>query len=72
MSGTNRTGINERLTAIEAANSDTGLVVNAAAIRTQTDKLTFDTGNELQADVRKVNNVTVGGTGSSGNEWGPA
>lgn len=69
------TGAAAHLTAAFATQStttDTGLIANAAAIRTQTDKLTFDTGNELHADIRKVNNVTVGGTGADGNEWGPA
>jgi hypothetical protein len=49
------TGVNERLTAIEA----------------QTTKLTFDTGNELYADIRKVNGVTVQGTGANADEWRP-
>lgn len=55
-------------------NSDTGLIANAAAIRTQTDKLTFDTGaNELHADIRKVNNIQIQGAGDTGtgNTWRP-
>lgn len=56
----------------QATQSDTGLIANAAAIRAQTDKLQFDTGaNELHADIRKVNNIQVSGTGTSGDEWGP-
>ena len=58
--------------AAQNTNSDTGLIANAAAVRAQTDKLTFDTGNELGVDVKKVNNVTVTGTGANGNEWRPA
>ena len=47
---------------------------NIAAIKAQTDKLTFDTGNEILADIRKVNNVTVTGTGDTGagDTWRPA
>ena len=79
------TGVNNRLAVILADTdtgiqsgvtvsvlNDTGLNAQITAIKTQTDKLTFDTGNELQADIRKVNGVTVGGAGSSGNPWGPA
>ena len=52
-------------------NTDTGTQATLAAIQAQTDKLTFDTGNELHADIRKVNGVTVQGTGANGNEWRP-
>jgi hypothetical protein len=52
-------------------NTDTGLNATLTAIQTQTDKLDFDTGNELKVDVRKVNNVTVQGSGANGNEWRP-
>jgi len=51
--------------------TDTGLEERLTTIETQTNKLTFDTGNELHADIRKVNNVTVQGAGSNGNEWRP-
>jgi hypothetical protein len=59
--------------AIAAIATDTGLVANASAIRLQTDKLLFDTGNELQIDIRRVNNITVVGTGDTGtgDTWRP-
>ena len=54
------------------SSTDTGLIANAAAIRTQTDKLQFDTGGVVEANIRRVADTTVTGDGSSGNEWGPA
>ncbi|HUS95615.1 MAG TPA: hypothetical protein VMX97_02630, partial [Hyphomicrobiaceae bacterium] len=44
---------------------------NVAAIKAKTDRLSFDTGSKVQADIRKVNNAPVTGTGTSGDEWGP-
>lgn len=41
------------------------------AVKDKTDKLTFTSGNDLDANIKKVNSVTVTGTGSPGNEWGP-
>jgi hypothetical protein len=80
------TGVNNRL-AVIAADTDTGIQssVNVTsfadtgvnerltAIETQTAKLTFDTGNEILADIRKVNAVTVQGIGDTGtaNTWRP-
>lgn len=58
--------------ATAASSTDTGLIANAAAIRTQTDKLQFDTGGVVEANIRRVADTTVTGDGSSGNEWGPA
>lgn len=54
--------------------TDTVPSSDITAIKAQTDKLTFDTGNEILADIRKVNNVTVTGTGDTGagNTWRPA
>ncbi|MCK9549118.1 hypothetical protein [Aquamicrobium sp.] len=76
------TGVNNRLSRIQAE-ADTGIrshitaavpSASIAAIKTQTDKLTFDTGGEVLADIRKVNNVTVAGTGDTGlgDTWRPA
>lgn len=76
------TGVNNRLSRIQAE-ADTGLrshitaavpSANITAIKAKTDKLTFDTGNEILADIRKVNNVTVAGTGDTGlgDTWRPA
>jgi len=41
------------------------------AIKAKTDNLTFTSGTDLDANIQKVNDVTVTGTGSTGNEWGP-
>jgi hypothetical protein len=80
------TGVNDRLAKILADTdtgiqsgvtvtgfSDTGVNERLTAIETQTGKLTFDTGNEILADIRKVNNVTVQGIGDTGtaNTWRP-
>jgi hypothetical protein len=73
------TGVNQRLTALQigvnvTSFADTGVNQRLGAIQTKTDHLTFDTGNELQIDIRKVNNVTVTGTGDTGTGdfWRPA
>jgi hypothetical protein len=42
------------------------------AIKVKTDSLTFTSGTDLDANIQKVNDVAVGGTGASGSEWGPA
>lgn len=42
----------------------------ADAIKLQTDKLTFTVANQLDSNVQSVNDVTVTGTGASGDEWG--
>lgn len=80
------TGVNNRLSVIAADTdtgiqssvnvtslADTGVNERLTAIETQTAKLTFDTGNEILADIRKVNNVTVQGTGDTGtaDTWRP-
>jgi hypothetical protein len=43
------------------------------AIKAKTDLLTFDTGGEIAADIKKVNNVTVTGMGDTGinDTWRP-
>jgi hypothetical protein len=64
------TGIQQKLDRL-----DTGMSETIDAIKTQTDKLTFDTGaNELHADIRKVANVQITGTGDTGtgDTWRPA
>jgi hypothetical protein len=54
-------------------NIDTGSRAAISVVASQTNKLTFDTGNELQVDIRKVNNITVQGTGDTGtaDTWRP-
>ena len=42
-----------------------------AAIKTKTDKLTFTSGNDLDVNVQKVNDVALTGVGTSGDPWGP-
>jgi len=41
------------------------------AIKAKTDSLTFTVANKVNANVKSVNDVTVTGTGASGDEWGP-
>jgi len=43
-----------------------------AAIKAKTDSLTFTVANVLDANIQRVNDVAVAGTGASGDEWGPA
>ena len=42
-----------------------------AAIKTQTDKLTFTVANQIDANIQSVNDVTVTGIGTAGSPWGP-
>lgn len=41
------------------------------AIKAKTDPLTFTKANQLDSNIKSVNDVTVSGTGESGDEWGP-
>lgn len=45
---------------------------NLAAVKTQTDKLTFTSGTDLDVNVQKVNDAAITGNGSAINPWGPA
>jgi hypothetical protein len=58
--------------AAQSTNSDTGLIANAAAIKAKTDSITFTVAGVVDANIQRVNDVEVGGTGADGNEWGPA
>lgn len=54
-------------------NGDHGLVSiqdDVDAIKAKTDKLTFTSGNDLDVNIQKVNDVTIQGDGS-GTPWGP-
>jgi hypothetical protein len=51
---------------------DDFLDTEVAAIKTKTDQLTFTKTAELDVNIQSVNDVTVEGTGASGNRWGPA
>jgi hypothetical protein len=44
---------------------------DTAAIKLQTDTLTFTTSNSIKADIKFVNGQSVTGNGQSGTEWGP-
>lgn len=64
---------------LAAANLDTQLTAiddyldtEVAAIKAKTDSLTFTVAGKVDSNVKSVNNVTVGGTGVVGDEWGPA
>lgn len=43
----------------------------ADAIKLKTDNLNFTVSNQVDANIQSVNDITVTGTGASGNEWGP-
>lgn len=42
------------------------------AVQAKTDSLTFTNAGEVDSNIKSVNDVAVGGTGTSGDEWGPA
>ena len=44
---------------------------NISAIKAKTDGLTFTVAGVVDANIRRVNDVTVSGTGAPGTEWGP-
>jgi hypothetical protein len=39
-------------------------------IKTKTDKLTYTSGNDLDVNIQKINDVEIEGDGTFGNEWG--
>lgn len=44
---------------------------NISAIKANTDGLTFTVAGVVDANIQRVNDVTVTGTGAPGDEWGP-
>lgn len=44
---------------------------NISAIKAKTDGLTFTVAGVVDANIQRVNDVTVTGTGAPGDEWGP-
>ena len=56
----------------DGANTTAPDNAGVAAIKTKTDKLTFTSGNDLDANIQKVNDQVVSGDGGSGTEWGGA
>lgn len=67
------TGIYSQIAALATASTLSTVSSNVSSIKTQTDKLLFDTGGEVRADIRRVNNITVQGTGDTGTSdyWRP-
>jgi hypothetical protein len=67
------TGITNRLNII-ASDVDTGLRTNTTAIKAKTDSLTFTVASVLDANVQRVNDVAIQGTGDTGagDTWRPA
>lgn len=53
-------------TAMEAAGSHLTL------IKAKTDKMTYTSGNDLDVNVQKINDIAVTGTGAVADPWGPA
>jgi cytoskeletal protein CcmA (bactofilin family) len=47
------------------------LEADVTAIKAKTDSLTFTVAGKVDANIRAVNSVAVGGTGAVGNRWGP-
>lgn len=45
--------------------------VDTAAVKVQTDKLTFTVPNKADVNIKSVNDVPVTGVGTAGNPWGP-
>ena len=50
---------------------DDFLDTEIAAIKAKTDGLTFTVAGVVDANIQRVNDVTVTGTGAPGDEWGP-
>jgi hypothetical protein len=84
-SGFSDTGVNSYLAKILAdtdtgiqsgvtinAISDTGINERLTAIENKTNSLTFTVAGSVDANIQQINDVTVDGTGASGDEWGPA
>lgn len=57
------------------ANGESGFVAikgDTAAIKTKSDKLTYTSGNDLDVNVQKINDIAISGTGAAIDPWGPA
>ncbi len=65
------TNVSTLLSRLGVPASDVATVI--AAIKTKTDSLTFTSGGSVDANVKKVNDVSITGTGVEGtDEWRPA
>lgn len=65
------TTANTDMRGTDGANTTAPDNAGIAAVKAKTDQLTFTKANELDANIQSVNDVTVNGTGTEGNEWGP-
>ncbi len=54
------------------APSGASVAADIAAVKTQTDKMTFDASNRIASNTKAVNDATLAGAGTSGSPWGPA
>lgn len=48
------------------------LNTNVSGVKTKTDQLTFGVSNTVNANTTYINEIAVGGAGTSGDPWGPA
>jgi len=51
--------------------ADDAVLAQVALVKAKTDSLTFTVANVLDANIQRVNDVLVSGTGAVGDEWGP-
>jgi hypothetical protein len=58
-------------TSVDSIPTNSELDTALSPIKTQTDQLTFTESGKVDANVTHVNEVEVGGAGTSGNPWGP-
>jgi hypothetical protein len=66
------TGIQSSVTATNVTGfSDTGVNSRLTTIQGKTDSLTFTVAGNVDANIQRVNDVAVSGTGAAGDEWGP-
>jgi hypothetical protein len=61
---------NAELEARTLVAADYATATAATAIKAKTDSLTFTVAGQVDANIQSVNDVTVTGTGASGDEWG--
>lgn len=47
------------------------LATEVTAIKAKTDSLTFTVASVVDANIQRVNDVTITGAGAAGDEWGP-
>jgi len=52
--------------------SGASVAADIAAVKTHTDKLTFDDSNRVAGNIKAINDVAITGNGASVTPWGPA